>query len=123
MEPKDRRILVVDDENVVLESVRKVMSKPGITVDTADNPGDALRLQQAAPYDLVITDLIMPNLDGLDLIQKMQAMHASTRFVVITGQPTLRTALESQRVGALEYVAKPFTRQELAGAVTRALRR
>jgi CheY-like chemotaxis protein/glycine cleavage system H lipoate-binding protein len=116
------RILVVDDEAVVLGAVTKALRKTDYKIDTAKSAFDALELLNKNPYDLVITDLMMPGLDGLEFIQRLHESGSPARIIVITGYPTIRTALRARQLGAFEYVTKPFTRQELVSVVVRALR-
>lgn len=119
----DKRVLVVDDEAVVLGAVRKALKKTDCVVDTINNAGEALKLLGNTAYDVVITDLMMPDMDGLELMQRMHAMQTSAQIIVLTGYPTIQSALHAKRLGAFEYVTKPFTRQELLSVVIRALRR
>jgi glycine cleavage system H lipoate-binding protein/CheY-like chemotaxis protein len=81
-----------------------------------------LRLLGETGYDVVITDLMMHHMDGLELMRRLQDLHTSAQVVVLTGYPTIQTALQAKHLGAFEYVTKPFTRQELLSVVIRALR-
>ncbi len=118
-----KRILAVDDETVVLGAVKKALRKIDCSMDTAETAETALKLLSEWSYDLVITDLLMPGMDGLELIQHMRKERYSAQVIVITGYPTIQSALKARRLGAFEYVTKPFTRQELVSVVVRALRR
>ncbi len=120
--PMAKRILVIDDEKVVLGAVRKALRGTDYEIDTVGNAEDGLKLMARSPYDVVITDLIMPRIDGLELLRRMQDKGAKSQTIMLTGFPTIQTALTAKRLGAFEYVTKPFTRQELLGVVTRALR-
>ena len=117
-----KRILVVDDEAVVLSSVRKALRKDGYVIDAAQRASTALELVRVFNYDVVITDLMMPGMDGLELLQRLAEMGSSAQAVMITGYPTVRTALHAKRAGAFEYLPKPFAREELRSVVVRALR-
>lgn len=116
------RVLVVDDEEVVLNAVRKALRLDDFEIDTAQSSADALALLASRPYSLVITDLMMPGVDGLGLLERIREMGLQPRTIMITGYPTVQTALRARRLGAFEYVTKPFTRQELRSVVVRALR-
>jgi DNA-binding response OmpR family regulator len=118
-----KRILVVDDEAVVLGAVSKALRKTDYHIDTVQSSEEALDRLSEASYDVVLTDLMMPGIDGLGLMQRMRDMGADTQTIMITGYPTIKTALRAKRIGAFEYVTKPFTRQELLSVVVRALRR
>jgi DNA-binding response OmpR family regulator len=118
-----KRILVVDDEEVVLESVRKALRKDDFKIDTIQKAEGAMRLLESRTYDVVITDLMMPGMDGLELLQKINDLtDRKQKTIMITGYPTIKTALQAKRLGAFEYVTKPFTRQELRSVVVRAIR-
>jgi CheY-like chemotaxis protein/glycine cleavage system H lipoate-binding protein len=116
------RILVIDDEAVVLGAVRKALGRMDYTVDTMDTAREALKLLDNTTYDLVITDLMMPDMDGLEFMRHLHDRKATTQVIMLTGYPTIQSALQAKRLGAFEYVTKPFTRQELLSVVVRALR-
>jgi CheY-like chemotaxis protein/glycine cleavage system H lipoate-binding protein len=116
------RVLVVDDEEVVLGAVRKALRHDGLEIDTVQSAAEALAQLASQPYSLVITDLMMPIVDGLGLLQRIREMGLHPRTIMITGYPTIQTALRARRLGAFEYVTKPFTGQELRSVVVRALR-
>jgi CheY-like chemotaxis protein/glycine cleavage system H lipoate-binding protein len=117
------RILVVDDEPVVLGAVRKALGRMDYTVDTMDSAREALKLLDNTTYDVVITDLMMPDMDGHEFMRQLHDMKVTTQIIMLTGYPTIQSALQAKRLGAFEYVTKPFTRQELLSVVVRALRR
>jgi glycine cleavage system H lipoate-binding protein len=81
-----------------------------------------LKLLTKIPFDVVITDLMMPGMDGLEMMRRMREMGNEALTVMLTGYPSVQTALKAKRLGAFEYVTKPFTRQELLSVVVRALR-
>lgn len=118
-----KRILVVDDETVILGAVSKALRKTDYLVDTVQSAEEALKRLAEASYDVVLTDLMMPGINGLGLMQRMREAGAKAQTIMITGYPTIKTALRAKQLGAFEYVTKPFTRQELLSVVVRALRR
>src|SRR3990172_1183010 len=109
----DKHILVVDDDEVVLGAVCKALRPDHYAIDTAQSADEALKLLSESSYGLVITDLMMPGMDGLELLRRIQDMGAKSETIMITGYPTIQTALRAKRLGAFEYVTKPFTRHEL----------
>ena len=117
------RILVVDDSPSTLEVLRRNLADWGFSVVTASGAADALALLSFTPVDLVLTDLKMPGLSGLDLVRHVRENLKETEIVVITGYATIGGAVEALRSGAEDYLAKPFTDEELRGAVDRALRK
>ena len=117
----EKRILVVDDEAVVLESVRKALKTMDCLIDTAADAAEAQAFLNRTDYDLVITDLMMPRLDGLQLLDRLSKMGATSQIILLTGHPTNETAELARQKGAFDLVTKPFTRQELTHAVAAAL--
>ena len=117
------RVLVIDDEEVVHRSLARLLSRRGHVTEAVFDAQEALNRLEAGGYDLVITDLMMPDMDGLELLEALAARSISVPVVMITGYPTIRTAVQALRLGAVDYVAKPFTQRELMAPVNRALRR
>jgi DNA-binding response OmpR family regulator len=117
------KILVIDDEPIIHESLRKVLSREGFQVETALSGSEGLSLLSRQSYDVVITDLMMPGMDGLELLEEMQKASLAIPTIMITGYPTIRTALLALRLGATDYIPKPFTRRELLPPIWRALRK
>ncbi len=117
------RILVIDDEEIIHSSLRKILGRRGHEVVTVLSADEGLEKLGYEEFDLVITDLMMPGRNGLELIEQMRREGRDVPVMMITGYPTIRTAVQALRLGAVDYLAKPFTRQELLGPVCRALRR
>jgi len=115
------RVLVVDDSVPTLEVLERNLATEGYAVITASNVATAIELLQSAPVDLVITDLKMPKVTGLDLVRHVRENYKDTEVIMITGYPTIEGAVEAVKTGADEYLAKPFTDIELLAAVRRAL--
>ena len=117
------KVLVIDDEDNVLLSVKKAITSkhPDYVIETVNEPAAGLQRIEGGTYDLVITDLMMPGMDGLELIRRIRAMAPDLKVVMITGYATMKTALLAMREGASKYVSKPFTRDELLGAIHEAL--
>ena len=119
------KVLVVDDEEIVLQSVGKVLKSDGeheFIIDTALSASEGLDLMALRKYDVVVTDLMMPGIDGLQFIERIRWVDRETRIVMITGYATMRTALQALRKGAFDYIAKPFTKEELRSVVKNAAR-
>ncbi len=117
------RILVVDDSPETIEIVGRNLASRGYRVITAPGVAEALAAIEANPVDLVITDLRMPRVGGLDLVRHVRENCRDTEVMMITGFATVEGAVEAVKTGAEEYLAKPFTDEELSAAVERALRK
>jgi len=115
------RILVVDDAPATIELLQRNLVAQGHTVLAAGSVSDALALLEQQPVDLVLTDLKMPQVGGLDLVRHVRANLPDTEVVLMTGYASVEGAVEAMRSGADDYLAKPFTDEELASAVGRAL--
>jgi CheY-like chemotaxis protein/glycine cleavage system H lipoate-binding protein len=116
------RVLVVDDEEVVHASLRKILSKLGYSVEGVPSAREALARLETSRFHLIITDLMMPEMNGIELMRTLRERGCNTPMLMVTGYPTIRTAVQAMRLGAVDYVAKPFTRKELLSPVQRALR-
>lgn len=114
-------ILVVDDAPDTLEVLQRNLVSRGYLVFAATSVPEAIRLLNAQSVDLVITDLKMPKVSGLDLIKHIRENLKSTETMVITGYPSIEGAVEAVKTGAQEYLTKPFTDEELFAAAARAL--
>jgi len=115
------RVLVVDDEDIVCKSCRAILNEEGCEVETAYSGAEALHAMGAQDFDVVITDLKMPGMDGIKLLTEIKQKTPSTAVIVMTGYSTVPTAVEAIKGGAFDYIAKPFTPDKLAGAVARAV--
>jgi CheY-like chemotaxis protein/glycine cleavage system H lipoate-binding protein len=113
------RILAVDDEPVILDSFRKILVLAGFSVDTVERGPEALSLLRVHPYDFLFTDLKMPEMDGVEVVKAAKHLRPDLDVVVITGYGTIETAVETMQFGAVDYVQKPFTEEELVALVTR----
>ena len=115
------RILCVDDEEIILDSFRRILVIDGYSVDTVQTGQEALGLIQTHHYDFVFTDLRMPAMDGLEVVKSVKHMRPDIDVIIITGFATVETAVECMKFGAMDYVQKPFTEEELRAFVKKAL--
>ena len=118
---ESERILAVDDSPDTLEILRRNLAFRGFDILTAGGVEEAVRLLNTTPVAMVITDIRMPGADGFDLIRHVRENFKGTEILVITGFPTVEGAVRAVKAGAEEYLAKPFTDEELFGAVDRAI--
>lgn len=115
------RVLVVDDEDVVCKSCRAILREEGCEVETAYSGTEALHAMSTQEFDVVITDLKMPGMDGIELLTEIKHRMPSTAVILITGYSTIPTAIEAIKCGAFDYIPKPFTPDKLAVTVANAL--
>lgn len=115
------RLLVVDDEPRMAEIVGMVLRRDGFEVATFTDSAAALAAHESAPFDLVLTDLRMPEPDGLDVLRRARAISPDSPVILFTAHATIRNAIEALRQGAFDYVQKPFDNDALRACVRRAL--
>ncbi|MHC1744776.1 MAG: response regulator [Syntrophobacteraceae bacterium] len=114
-------ILVVDDERGIRFTVKAFLEADGHSVETAEAPEAALAVIESKPIDVVLTDIILPGMSGVDLFRKIRERSPHTQVVMMTGEPTLETASESLRLGAIDYLQKPTGKTEILKVVRNAL--
>lgn len=119
--PPENRILVVDDAATALDIISRNLTSKGYLVFTASNAVDAIKILESSAVNLVITDYKMPKINGLDLIRHIRENYYEIEVIMITGYASVRGAVEAVKMGAEEYLPKPFTDEELYSAVERAL--
>jgi two-component system response regulator HydG len=118
---KKECILAVDDAPTTLEVLERNLTTQGYRVFTAQSVPEAITILKTTPVELVITDLKMPGVSGLDLIRHVRENFKETEVIMITGYPTVEGAVKAVKTGAEEYLTKPFTDEELLSAVRRAM--
>ncbi|MBF0352941.1 MAG: response regulator [SAR324 cluster bacterium] len=114
-------ILAVDDEQIVLDSFRKILVMAGYSIDTVETGQEALGLVQKNNYDFVFTDFKMPDMNGLDVTKAVKHFRPDVDVIMITGYATIESAVETMKHGAMDYVQKPFTEDELVAFVNKTL--
>jgi two-component system response regulator PilR (NtrC family) len=117
------RVLIVDDEESVRFFLRRGLSKAGYHVDEAASGGEAIEKLGALPYDVVLTDLVMPEISGLDVLAAAQEMDGSAVVILMTAHGSVDNAIDALRLGASDYLTKPFELKELLVTVDRGLER
>jgi len=115
------RILVVDDEQAVRDLLSKTLTMADYDVDSADDGPSAIEKMRAVEYDLLITDLKMPGMDGLSVIREARKLIADLRVIIITGYSTEASAIEAINLGVSGYLTKPFRLPRILAAAARAL--
>ncbi len=116
-------ILIVDDEKVVCKSCERILKPEGHNVDSALSGEEALDKIEKKKYEVVITDLKMPGIDGMKLLNIVKEKYEKVDVIMITGYASIDTSVEAMKLGAFDYVPKPFTPEELRNVIERALER
>lgn len=115
------RILIVDDENTLRATMEDLLASDDREIVTAASGEEALAHLEDRPFDLIIVDLIMPGIDGLQVIDMAQRMSPHSKIIMLTAYGTLQSAIQAMRRGATDYLLKPTTAPEIEAAVDRAL--
>jgi len=116
------RVIVVDDEAIVLKNLRRILEKSGHTVSTCINPVKALEQIGNESYDIVISDVKMPYMDGLSFLSRVKSIAPEIEVILITGYASLDGAIEATKHGAYHYLSKPFTPDQIRKKVKSALK-
>ena len=117
------RILAVDDQRYFRELVEGLLSEEGFETQTASSGEEALRLLEQSHFDIVLTDLVMPGMDGSELVHRIKQRDPEQDVVVVTGVVDVKTAVEAMKLGATDYLLKPFDRTTLASTLENILQR
>lgn len=121
MPPRRQRVLVVDDEEAIREVITALLAEQGYDCTTAADGSEALQALAGHSFDLVLSDIVMPQMDGIRLLEKVRVSYKHLPVVMLTAIHDIRTALDSIRKGAYDYVLKPFDKEQLFLSVGRAL--
>ena len=114
-------VLVVDDEPLILNLVKEILTQEGYQVETAGNGKEAMQALQTHPFDVVLTDMLMPDMTGMELVQYLHLHHPGTLVIVFTGYANYEDAVEAVRQGAFDYLPKPVQTETLRHAIRQAL--
>jgi DNA-binding NtrC family response regulator len=116
-------LLIVDDELRFLETTAKLFEKRGVRTHTATNGVDALKILETTRIDVVLLDMKMPGMDGLEILRRVKQKYPLIEIIMLTGYATVETAVEGLRLGAFDYIMKPSTMEELQMNVEQAFER
>lgn len=116
------RLLIIEDEETLRDSLRRVLSREGYEMDAAESAEAALRLLDGQTFDLVITDIILPGMNGVEFLRRCRAQNPDQIVIVMTAYASLETAVEALRGGAYDYIIKPVIHEEIKRIVRNALR-
>ena len=116
------QILLVDDELTLGKGLQKILKNEGYTVDYATTGQGALDYFGQKPYDLLVADLRLPDIDGLEVIKKAKGEHPDVQVIIITGYGSVPSAVTAMKLGVVDYLSKPFTKNEFVDSVHGALK-
>jgi len=117
------RVLVVDDDREIREFMETFLGKDGIDVKTLADPTLAADEIKVGGYHMVVLDLMMPDMDGVEVLQRIRHVDSDVAVVIFTGYPTLDTAVQSMKLDAVDYLKKPFNPEEFREVVDRVMRK
>jgi DNA-binding NtrC family response regulator len=117
------KILLVDDENRFRTTMRKMLIAHGLDVTDLDNGQAALTALAAQPYDVIVLDLRMPGMDGIQTLKAMKALHPNLEVIILTGHASMDDAMEIMQLGGTEYLLKPCSVEELLDKIELAVER
>lgn len=115
------RILVVDDDKGVREALAEFLVSLDYLVETAEDGQDALNKYRKGDFEVILADVIMPNVDGMELLRRIRDVSDDVIFLMITGHPSIGTAVESIKRGADDYITKPFHLEDVKIRITKAI--
>lgn len=116
------KVLVIDDELIVLDSIRKILEGDKYDVDVSQSGRDGLQKCRRIPYDVVLTDIRMPDLDGMVVLREIKKTSPGLPVIIITGYATVHSAVMAMKLGAADYIEKPFMPEQMLGVIASALR-
>jgi CheY-like chemotaxis protein len=116
-----KKVLAIDDEQIVLDSVRKILSQEGFEVTTVLSGQEGIRRATADRFDIVLTDIRMPDISGKIVLREVKRVRPALPVVIVTGYTSVQSALQSLKLGASDVLEKPFTPEELVQVVNDAI--
>jgi two-component system OmpR family response regulator len=117
------RVLVVDDDREICDFMETFLAKDGVEVKTVSDPEGAAEEVKVGGYHLVVLDLMMPKLDGVEVLSRIRKVDSDVAVVIFTGYPSLDTAVQSMKLDAVDYLQKPFDPDEFREVVNRVMRK
>jgi DNA-binding NtrC family response regulator len=116
------RILIVDDEPIACSRLKTALEKSGYRVETCNSGAEAIGLLREQPFQIVVTDIRMAGIDGMEVLDTVQKLSPTTKTILITGYATVEVAREALAKGAFDFIAKPFQPRDLRAIIERAVK-
>jgi DNA-binding NtrC family response regulator len=114
------KLLLLDDEPIVGKRLKPALTKVGCEVEVFENPRQALKRIEEKEFDIVVTDIRMAEVDGIEVLEQVKKKSSRTKVIIITGYAMMETAREAMEKGAFDFIAKPFEPDELRAVIARA---
>ena len=114
---KPLKILIIDDEEVICNACHLILSERGHTVERKMDGAAGLKALQFKRYDVILLDMMLPDMDGMEILTTIKQKRPDTSVIIITGYSTLANALEAMKLGAVDYLAKPFSEDDLLASI------
>ena len=118
---KTHSVMILDDEPIVCERLRSTLEKVNLDIETFTDPNEAIKRFADKKFQILITDLKMKEMDGIEVLKLVQKVSPETRVIIITGFATVEKAREALKIGAYDFIAKPFKLSQLRDLVIKAL--
>jgi two-component system, NtrC family, response regulator HydG len=115
------QILVIDDDKTMRDACHQILARQGFQVEQAANARQGLGLLEKSSFDVILLDLVMPDLEGLETLKRIKSLDANCEVIIITGYGSIPTAVEAMKAGAFHFLSKPFAPDELRTIIIRAL--
>lgn len=116
-----KKLLIVEDEDTLCKSLQRVFSREGYDVDVAESAESAFELFKTNSYDLIITDIILPGISGIEFLTRYKKTNPSQKVIIITAYASLEIAVEAIKAGACDFITKPLMHDEMKRVVRNAL--
>ncbi|MBF0225132.1 MAG: response regulator [Desulfobacterales bacterium] len=114
------RVLLIDDEKEFIETLAERMKSRGMEVSTSTSPKDALKKAEAEPYDAIILDLMMPEMDGIEALASIKEKNPDVQVILLTGHATVQKGIEAMKLGAMDFLEKPVDIKVLTEKIKKA---
>ncbi len=114
-------VMILDDEPIVCERLRSTLEKVNLDIETYTDPNEAIKRFAEKKFQVLVTDLKMKELDGIEVLKLVQKVSPETKVIIITGFATVEKAREALKIGAYDFIAKPFKLSQLRDLVIKAL--
>jgi len=116
-------VLIVDDDKEICDYMETFLSRDGFAVKSLTSPQNVEEEIRTGRYHLLILDLMMPNIDGIELLRRIRKVDSDVAVIIFTGYPSLETAIQSMKLDAIDYIKKPFEPEEFRAVIEQVLRR